>query len=83
MHYKKLLLIYIPPFDITSEMLHLISEISEQVGIINMRLGKMCHLRCCVKCHRDRQQMDDVRCKMEEGIGEVEDVIRPLNMYRY
>ena len=31
---------YIPPFDITSEMLHLISEISEQVGIINMRLGE-------------------------------------------
>ena len=30
---------YKPPFDITSEMLHLISEISEQVGIINMRLG--------------------------------------------
>ena len=31
---------YKPPFDITSEMLHLISEISEQVGIINMRLGE-------------------------------------------
>ena len=31
---------YIPPFDITSEMLHLISEISEQIGIINMRLGE-------------------------------------------
>ena len=30
---------YKPPFDITPEMLHLISEISEQVGIINMRLG--------------------------------------------
>ena len=30
----------IPPFDITSEMLRLISEISEQVGIINMRLGE-------------------------------------------
>jgi len=30
---------YKPPFDITSEMQHLISEISEQVGIINMRLG--------------------------------------------
>ena len=31
---------YKPPFDITSEMLHLVSEISEQVGIINMRLGE-------------------------------------------
>ena len=31
---------YKPPFDITSEMLRLISEISEQVGIINMRLGE-------------------------------------------
>ena len=31
---------YKPPFDITSEMLHLISEISEQVGIINMRLDE-------------------------------------------
>jgi len=31
---------YKPPFDITSEMLHLISGISEQVGIINMRLGE-------------------------------------------
>ena len=31
---------YKPPFDITSEMLHLISEISEQMGIINMRLGE-------------------------------------------
>ena len=31
---------YKPPFDITPEMLHLISEISEQVGIINMRLGE-------------------------------------------
>ena len=30
---------YKPPFYITSEMLHLVSEISEQVGIINMRLG--------------------------------------------
>ena len=31
---------YKPPFDITSEMLHLISEISEQVGILNARLGE-------------------------------------------
>ena len=31
---------YKPPFDISSEMLHLISGISEQVGIINMRLGE-------------------------------------------
>ena len=28
---------YKPPFDITSEMLHLVSEISEQVGILNAR----------------------------------------------
>ena len=31
---------YTPPFTITSEILHLVSEISEQVGAINMRLGK-------------------------------------------
>ena len=31
---------YKPPFDITSEMLHLVSEISEQVGILNARLGE-------------------------------------------
>ena len=31
---------YQPPFNITPEMLHLISGISEQVGIINARLGE-------------------------------------------
>lgn len=31
---------YTPPFTITSAILHLVSEISEQVGAINMRLGK-------------------------------------------
>ena len=31
---------YIPPFTITEKMLHLVSEISEQVGILNARLGE-------------------------------------------
>ena len=33
-------IMYQPPFNITPEMLHLISGISEQVGIINARLGE-------------------------------------------
>lgn len=31
---------YVPPFTITEKMLHLVSEISEQVGILNARLGE-------------------------------------------
>ena len=31
---------YIPPFTITEKMLHLVSEVSEQVGILNARLGE-------------------------------------------
>ena len=31
---------YVPPFAITEKMLHLVSEISEQVGILNARLGE-------------------------------------------
>jgi len=31
---------YIPPFTISEKMLHLVSEISEQVGILNARLGE-------------------------------------------
>ena len=31
---------YIPPFTITEKMLHLVSDISEQVGILNARLGE-------------------------------------------
>ena len=31
---------YVPPFTITEKMLHLVSEISEQVGILNARLGQ-------------------------------------------
>lgn len=30
---------YIPPFNITERILHLISEISEQVGLLNARIG--------------------------------------------
>ncbi|MBO5836165.1 MAG: Fic family protein [Bacteroidales bacterium] len=31
---------YIPPFNITDEILHLVSEISEQIGALNVMLGK-------------------------------------------
>ena len=31
---------YVPPFTITEKMMHLVSEISEQVGILNARLGE-------------------------------------------
>jgi Fic family protein len=31
---------YVPPFTVTAKMLHLVSEISEQVGILNARLGE-------------------------------------------
>ena len=31
---------YVPPFTITEKMLHLVSEISEQVGILYARLGE-------------------------------------------
>ena len=30
---------YVPPFTITEKMLHLVSEVSEQMGILNARLG--------------------------------------------
>ena len=31
---------YVPPFTITEKMLHLVSEVSEQMGILNARLGE-------------------------------------------
>jgi Fic family protein len=31
---------YIPPFTITEKILHLVSEVSEQMGILNARLGE-------------------------------------------
>ena len=30
---------YVPPFNITEKILHLISEIAEQVGMLNARIG--------------------------------------------
>ena len=31
---------YTPPFTVTDEILHLVSEISEQIGTLNARLGE-------------------------------------------
>ena len=59
---------YKPPFDITSEMLRLISEISEQVGIINMRLGENApspHLRKKSQITR-RWPLSTIACRLNK-----------------